>query len=102
MGKYYQDKNVKPLEDILKLMEKNFNLSGELDKKCSSMNLQMNSGNLFLGEMTRYGKEIKEIKEEMSDVLKKTWDDLIKYGESISSETFIIYREKYKKIKKFY
>tara|TARA_Y100000310_G_C20689623_1_gene821376 strand:- start:3209 stop:3520 length:312 start_codon:yes stop_codon:yes gene_type:complete len=102
MRKYHQDKDTKPLEDILKLMEKNFNLSDELDRKYSSMKLQLNGRNLFLGEMTKYRKEIKEIKNEMSDVLKKTWSDLIKYGESIPSETFIMYREKYKKIKKFY
>ena len=45
---------------------------------------------------------MKEMKIEMSDVLKTTWNDLTKYSHDIPSGAFKMYRNKYEGIKKFY
>ena len=87
--------NDKTLEEVIKLMDNNFKLSDDIYNQYSFMKLQLNNEKLLFGERIRYRKEIKEIKDSMSNVLEKTWSNLIKYNKVLPSNTFKMYRERY-------
>ena len=90
----YRDSN-KTLEDKLQLIDENFNLSDEKYSKYSSMKFKLNNGKLFLGEATRYRKELRKMEEDLFNTFKKTWGDLIRYGKDIPSNKFKTYRVRY-------
>ena len=84
------------LEDKLNLIRSDFEASDKKFGKYSALKLKLNNGRLFLGEITKYQKELIEIKNEMFDLFKISWSNLIKYGNDIPHKTFNMYRAKYK------
>ena len=69
---------VTSLDEKLKLIEENFNLSDKEFNKYSTIKSKLNNGTLFLGEFKRYEKELKEIRKDMFDSFKKTWYDIVR------------------------
>ena len=97
--KRHKEEREKPLmislEKKLKLIEENFNLSDKEFNKYSTIKSKLTNGYLFLGEVTRLQKELKVMKEEMFDVFKKTWNDLLIYSKDIPSNTLKKYQIKF-------
>tara|TARA_B100000315_G_C14324134_1_gene472194 strand:- start:158 stop:583 length:426 start_codon:yes stop_codon:yes gene_type:complete len=93
---YKQQVDNRTLEEKLNLMNENFEISDKGFKKYLSIKNKLNGGRLFKGEITRYQKELKKIKDETFDNFKKTWFDLNKYRCDLPSETFKIYHKRYK------
>ena len=101
-GLQYLTKNIplednKTLEDKIGLISENFDMSDKKFKKYSDIKFKLNNGKLFLGEVTKYQKKLKEIKSEMFEIFYKTWNELVRYRYDIPSETFKIYRSRYDK-----
>ena len=94
MDKPLEDKIT--LEDKLKLIKNNFDNADKKYLKYASTKSYLNSDKLFLGEVTRYKKELNKIKSELFDVFKTTWVDLIRYKYDLPSETFKRYHDRYK------
>ena len=86
---------VKSLDEKLKLIEENFNLSDKEFSKYSTIKSKLNNGTLFLGEVKRYEKELKEIRKDMFDSFKKTWYDVVRYSKDIPSDTLEKYQNKF-------
>ena len=84
------------LEDKLNLIRSNFEASDNKFGKYSALKLKLNNERLLLGEFTKYQKELIEIKNEMFDLFKISWSNLIKYGNDVPSKTFNMYRKRYK------
>ena len=84
------------LEKKLEVIKKNFDISDKQFEKYSFIKSQLNNGNLLKGEFMRYQKELNKIKNEISDIFKKTWHDLNRYGYDLPSSTFKLYRQRYK------
>ena len=97
--KRHKEEREKPLmislEKKLKLIEENFNLSDKEFNKYSTIKSKLDNGTLFLGEVTRYKKELKEIRKDMFDIFKKTWYDLLRHSEDIPSDTLKKYQIKF-------
>ena len=97
--KRHKEEREKPLmislEKKLKLIEENFNLSDKEFNKYSTIKSKLTNGYLFLGEVTRLQKELKVMKDEMFDVFKKTWNDLLIYSKDIPSNTLKKYQIKF-------
>jgi hypothetical protein len=83
------------LDEKLKLIEENFNLSDKEFNKYSTIKSKLNNGTLFLGEFKRYEKELKEIRKDMFDSFKKTWYDIVRHSKDISSDTLKKYQNKF-------
>ena len=79
------------LEDKIELIKSNFNTADKFYDKYSSIKYQLNNGRLFKGEVTRYQKELNEIKREMFDAFKTAWSEHNKYRSAIPSKNFKIY-----------
>ena len=86
----------KTLEDKLNLIRSDFEASDKKFGEYSALKLKLNNGRLFLGEVTKYQKKLIEIKNEMFDLFKISWSNLIKYGNDIPTKTFKMYRTRYK------
>ena len=84
------------LEDKINLIRSDFEASDKKFREYSALKLKLNNGRLFLGEVTKYQKEVIEIKNEMFDLFKISWSNLIKYSNDIPTKTFNIYRARYK------
>ena len=84
------------LEDKIKLIKENFDASDKKYGEYSNLKSKLNNGRLFLGEITRYQKELIEIKNEMFDLFEISWSNLIRYSNDIPTKTFNIYRARYK------
>ena len=93
---YKLSEDNKTLEDKIKLIKENFDASDKKYGEYSNLKSKLNNGRLFLGEITRYQKELIEIKNEMFDLFKISWSNLIKYSNDIPSKTFNMYRARYK------
>ena len=65
-------------------------------KKYLFIKNKLNGGRLFKGEIIKYQKELKKIKDETFDNFEKTWFNLNKYRYDIPSETFRLYHKRYK------
>ena len=79
------------LEDKIELIKSNFNTADKFYDKYSSIKYQLNNGRLFKGEVTRYQKELNEIKREMFDAFKTAWIELNKYRSGIPTKNFKIF-----------
>ena len=88
--------NNKTLEDKLNLIRSDFEASDNKFGEYSALKLKLNNERLFLGEITKYQKELIEIKNEMFDLFKISWSNLIKYSNDIPPKTFNMYRARYK------
>ena len=86
---------VTSLDEKLKLIEENFNLSDKEFSKYSTIKSKLNNGTLFLGEVKRYEKELKEIRKDMFDSFKKTWYDIVRHSKDIPSDTLKKYQNKF-------
>ena len=86
---------VTSLDEKLKLIEENFNLSDKEFSKYSTIKSKLNNGTLFLGEVKGYEKELKEIRKDMFDSFKKIWYDIVRYSKDISSDTLKKYQNKF-------
>jgi len=84
------------LEDKLNLIRNNFEESDNKFGEYSALKLKLNNGRLFLGEFTKYQKEVIKIKNEMFDLFKISWSNLIKYNNDLPPKTFNMYRARYK------
>ena len=84
------------LEDKINLIRSDFDASDKKFGEYSALKLKLNNERLFLGEITKYQKELIEIKNEMFDLFKISWSNLIKYGNDVPSKTFNMYRKRYK------
>ena len=83
------------LDEKLKLIEENFNLSDKEFNKYSTIKSKLNNGTLFLGEVKRYEKELKEIRKDVFDSFKKTWYGIVRYSKDIPSDTLKKYQNKF-------
>ena len=86
---------VTSLDEKLKLINENFNLSDKEFNKYSTIKSKLNNGTLFLGEVKRYEKELKEIRKDMFDSFKKTRYTLLEYSKDIPSDTLKKYQNKF-------
>ncbi len=77
-------KENKTLEEKIKLIDGNFYLA---DKEFN--------GRLFKGEITRYQKELINMKKEMFDTFNTTWYNLTKYQNDIPFDSFKRYKNRF-------
>ena len=83
------------LDEKLKSIDENFNLCDKEFAKYSNIRSQLNNGTLFLGEVTRLQKELKEIREDMFNLFKKTRYNLLEYSKDIPSNTLKKYQVRF-------
>ena len=88
-------KEDKTLEEKLKLINDNFDLSDKEYNRYSSIKFKLHNGRLFKGEITRYQKELINMKKEMFDTFNTTWYNLTKYQNDIPFDSFKRYKNRF-------
>ena len=88
-------KENKTLEEKIKLIDGNFYLADKEFNGYSSIKSKLKNDGLFKGEVSRYQKELINMKKEMFDTFNTTWSNLTKYQNDIPFDSFKRYKNRF-------